>query len=482
MSGTVRATNPENYLGHGSQGLVTFFRVLFFMELTFNVLTMLHFWTHRKAPIVANRGLWSCLLFAAGITIASLCESGSLAFDLPCWISPLVNFVSQTFAIVFIVERYVLVYVSFAVTQEVKSFVGMRFKNGGTEITGVTSNHSKGLRKWMYDHRKYFRHGLLTPSKLAGLVAAVLASPIFIVIGFLGYPDAMYKPTSSKECFEATYYQWLIQVLGMGVPGVATIFYAWKELRKVEENFMIIRDLKLMAVLGGMMLATFVCNLLPPVYAFGIAPLTLPFSILASASVWVICASFWFHNPFLGKHSDQSINTSSAMVSSSNDLTLKPIEQLKKILLDNGEEFAHFESFLCREFSVENAYFWKTVEHLKRVNDLGKFKTEAEKLYKHFICNDGEFSLNLSDENQSKAVRFFEDHKDALADDEYKEQCLSALSHAEEEIFELMLTDSFRRFKRYNAHLAATVTKKAAAVDVVTVAHLELRENISNTF
>jgi hypothetical protein len=93
---------------------------------------------------------------------------------------------------------------------------------------------------------------------------------------------------------------WIIQILGLAVPGIIPILYASKELRKVEENFMIIRDLKLMAVLTGMMLLVFIMNLIPQVYAFGIAPLTLAFSIMGSAGVWVVCASFWFNNPLLG--------------------------------------------------------------------------------------------------------------------------------------------------------------------------------------
>jgi hypothetical protein len=51
---------------------------------------------------------------------------------------------------------------------------------------------------------------------------------------------------------------------------------------------------------------------------------------------------------------------------------------------DSGDNWHSFEAFLCKEFSIENALFWKAVDSLKYADEDEIYGEKANRIYEHF--------------------------------------------------------------------------------------------------
>ena len=109
-------------------------------------------------------------------------------------------------------------------------------------------------------------------------------------------------------------------------------------------------------------------------------------------------------------------------------------------VLKSPKEFEAFRTYMCREFAIENLYFWSIVEKY-RVEEPSK--AAAIEIYEKFIEPDSEFSVNLSWVRQGEVRRRY---LMVLDDDEESVDLRTMFDDAQQDIFNLMLFDSFRRY------------------------------------
>jgi hypothetical protein len=133
----------------------------------------------------------------------------------------------------------------------------------------------------------------------------------------------------------------------------------------------------------------------------------------------------------------------------------KSIGQLRNefsLVLANPQYCREFESFLQREWSIENLLFWKDCI-LFRETFSGKDKFDPKlqesvgRIINEYISNNAPLCVNLAFETK-KAI-FARMESKALASDMFED--------AEEEILLLMLRDSFRRFQSQNVKMTLEI-------------------------
>ncbi|XP_038558976.1 regulator of G-protein signaling 3-like isoform X3 [Micropterus salmoides] len=126
-------------------------------------------------------------------------------------------------------------------------------------------------------------------------------------------------------------------------------------------------------------------------------------------------------------------------------------------LLTNQYGLAVFRHFLRSEFSEENLDFWLAVERFKRTRPLSKMATRAAKIYDEFISTSAARQVNVD-----SSVR------------EATNQSLrlgvkpSSFQLAQDQIFGLMVTDSYPRFLRSRLYAQLANQHTHTATEVAT--------------
>jgi len=133
------------------------------------------------------------------------------------------------------------------------------------------------------------------------------------------------------------------------------------------------------------------------------------------------------------------------------------VSQLLKRFLREEILFKHFEKFLIKEFSIENAYFWKAVEGYlasaregKFVEDQTKQKNVVERIYRKFCDPESNLAVNISGDNRkmiTQLVHELQESKDDKLDSLKLVEATEVLCKARDEVLQLMAVDTFRRFR-----------------------------------
>lgn len=167
------------------------------------------------------------------------------------------------------------------------------------------------------------------------------------------------------------------------------------------------------------------------------------------------------------------------------------IDQLESIVLIPAG-FEAFRKFLSAEFSVENLLFWKDIEDFRKKIKAGGsedfIRTENKRLYEKYIIEDSPFQVNLKGEVVQRIRAVIEGKaplpsaatQDEKADDakaKKRTECMSpgaaetptVFDEAQANIFKLMKSDSFPRFKTSEIYttFAQKMGKTGTAMDRV---------------
>jgi len=116
------------------------------------------------------------------------------------------------------------------------------------------------------------------------------------------------------------------------------------------------------------------------------------------------------------------------------------------------EFYLGFESFLKAEFSTENLYFVVAIESFKKLiiessGSPDKIVAAGQVIYKDYCKDDSMLSVNISGHRRSQLKTFF-DRKQWEDDQNGIDIMLELLEEAQEEICNLMMRDTFVRFKK----------------------------------
>jgi len=122
--------------------------------------------------------------------------------------------------------------------------------------------------------------------------------------------------------------------------------------------------------------------------------------------------------------------------------------EVLKTWLSRPEGIKFFLEYLNTEFSSENLIFWLEVEHYKGLllSDAYGIKEQASQIYQKFIDRISPCALNLPfaiTENTTNAVQQL-----LSPTTELKPEVFTIFDQAQDEIYRLMASDSFPRFRR----------------------------------
>ncbi|XP_045891764.1 regulator of G-protein signaling 3-like isoform X3 [Micropterus dolomieu] len=126
-------------------------------------------------------------------------------------------------------------------------------------------------------------------------------------------------------------------------------------------------------------------------------------------------------------------------------------------LLTNQYGLAVFRHFLRSEFSEENLDFWLAVERFKRTRPLSKMATRAAKIYDEFISTSAARQVNVDSsvrESTNQSLRLGVKP--------------SSFQLAQDQIFGLMVTDSYPRFLRSRLYAQLANQHTHTATEVAT--------------
>ncbi|XP_006630792.2 regulator of G-protein signaling 10 isoform X1 [Lepisosteus oculatus] len=109
-------------------------------------------------------------------------------------------------------------------------------------------------------------------------------------------------------------------------------------------------------------------------------------------------------------------------------------------LLEDPEGVRKFREFLKKEFSEENVLFWLACEEFKKIQDMQKLRDKAKYIYATYLSSTSTTQVNV--EGQSKLNESMLDQAHPLMFEKLQEQ-----------IFNLMKFDSYKRFLRSDIFL-----------------------------
>jgi len=129
-----------------------------------------------------------------------------------------------------------------------------------------------------------------------------------------------------------------------------------------------------------------------------------------------------------------------ALSTKSHHSSLAEVQKDFNIILKDSEGIELFQKFLQREWSVENLLFWKAAEEYRSKFDARTAEESmllAKKMFAEFVTPDAPLCVNLPYKIRMDITQKVDGMEPITRD---------FFSSAQEEIFNLMLKDSFRRF------------------------------------
>jgi hypothetical protein len=386
---------------------------------------------NRRNPLISSRGFWSVLMELYGIigfvltwTIKAILYGEKT--DAPnCAVINTIGFWFLMLGCHFVVERCLMLIIKFNITLDTIKFVHNQF---------LLESKKDGMYYWL-EKRQYFSDSPVSLARLFCLFVSVLWTvPVLFFV--------------RNSCFEGQVNIRILMFLVLFVL-LCSVIICRERLKRVEENFGIKKEMKLLAltVTGSLVLTA----LALAITRGSMANLVIMYLVIGFSVEWI---SMWnilrlihfgeFKRP-QGLHS--KIQSNSKVEEESKQ---PPASITSQSLIDNMLETLNdelktgaFEKFLQQEFAVEGLLFWKSVQVFKRKFDSGgsEISTKAaQQMFQEFIADDARLMLNLSASCRRKLIQIFTTDEGLLGISQ------STFDQAEREVIFLLANDPFRRF------------------------------------
>eukprot|EP00475_Leptophrys_vorax_P002225 TRINITY_DN11261_c0_g1_i3.p1 TRINITY_DN11261_c0_g1~~TRINITY_DN11261_c0_g1_i3.p1 ORF type:complete len:540 (+),score=93.19 TRINITY_DN11261_c0_g1_i3:1016-2635(+) len=471
----------------------------------------------RTDPMIRARGFWTAVLPIAFLSASGIWGNLGMVviFKFTCRLYFIMLYMFGNAAVAFLIERGILLYVHSRIAAFAKLY-GERIFGKAHEMTNTTSNvssegefrtrrhsstpnasqsplgggddddeelvifGSRGMRisSWLFNHRSWFHHGLVSKSKLATtFLVLAMSVPVFLTF-YVWDSDTSFSSSASESCHSATTYISRYS-LGLSVFLLILLVIAGRTVSKIEENFRIKEELnygKILLMLvamyrifqlsnlltqaqtliaGAFVLQTFVplCAVYISFYnvakharrnqealtALGEPETHLPNGVPKGNAKTAISTTRSAEAEAEGSHWDETLSNPHANL---NDKLI--------IVLDHPALLERFTAFLTQEFSVENVLFVIAVRSFTRTYpELSREQRHklAKKIFKEFCAADARLQINISHDS-SKSLRLL--FNDAVANNNnlhhHADIEVDIFQNAYEQIMQLMCTDSLPRF------------------------------------
>jgi hypothetical protein len=430
-------------------------QTLFVLELTGGVYCVWNIWFHRKDLFIVKRNFWSTLLIVGSLAITTTTNIGLAAFNESCILTPVLIFLTFTTSGTFTFERCMFIYSTYisalSLSETAKKEFGIDLADPERTTSFVGSQEIEE-NMWFARNRKRFNSNLFSWTKgIAFMVALIVWIPQCVIF-FLQFPEAIEAKFNDAQCERATLWGWIISCLFLSFP-VSFIIWIGLKFRKIHENFYILQEMQYLMFVAICLCFPFIALFVPQL---GRTIFVVWLSITGQVGMWISSCSFRF---FRKSSKYETILSTSAQTPSHIQIS-ENANFLREVLIDSGIRWHSFESFLIKEFSVENALLWKAIESLKQ-DEGNKFEQKARRIYQQFISIDGEYCVNISGQCRKEVEEFFQNGPNPD-----KPKCIEVFNAVQKEIFNLILTDTFPRYKILSKKLDSLELTDAKVVSI----------------
>jgi hypothetical protein len=433
---------------------------------------------HKNNAAIKNRSFASLMIshFSFATAILAMCIVSLGNFSCGSYMVP-VFFGLFTYGML-VFERLFLAYAFFVITTMVKanhresvnfeanSPPTPSFSEVPDSFAGQAKQSRSGMiKKAIFENRHLITESFFSRSKLV-CYAGSLFGTIAVILLTLFYREnesimdattIFNSPFYSSTCQLQIFYWWTRFFWPVVLLGMIFMFWVSGAIKSVQENFGIIREFRNMALTATpcLVLAILWLAVSPVGEEGGFVGFHIFFfmsySLLALGSIYVYRISVLFNNKTThSRASRQSFGQHELRQLEGREFLLKFLEQ--------DELFQQFEKFLCLEFSVENAYFYRAVQAMESLCATNSYREDrklqkraALRLYARYCSKQSKFQINISSERKIKIDQLYSKLQnkveDAHVEGELIDSMLTELKEAKAEVFELMLQDSFIRFK-----------------------------------
>jgi hypothetical protein len=430
---------------------VTLFAVFSSVFLISTAVQFYFLWRNNRHKIVRVRGIPSILICALGIIFILLSCLVLPLFNSPCVSVSFFGILGTAVTLAFTIERCVLIVGQFKIVMEAKELASDL--NGRKNDLLDLNQKSRFLR-----HRKFFHNGLISWTKfVASLLALALSLPVLLYV-YLTHPvEWVFAPFYTEQCQHVI----IDSFKGVAISctfGSMFVGMISKHLIAVQENFHFKQEMLYQAIIGSIIGGYYFMYAFIPNFPACIGmPITITFLVVGG-----ILSMFSFFT-LVGYLSVKVHEEDTFSFKKNAKLVAVEIEEARNysqkltVILKNEKSLQLFEVFLCKEFSVENLFFWKAVESLKQRVSHGLLSEaevlqESKRIYEAFCSTSAQLNINISSDTRSLLINTLDETKQELAEKlepaQLVKRCLEGFGKAQREIFVLLSNDSLRRFLR----------------------------------
>jgi hypothetical protein len=458
-------------------------------------------WKNRDFPVIKVRGIWNSLYINLAVVMIQLMAIICTAGNVPCGAFFVSSMFVFSFGIGCIIDRVIVLYAKFFITNEAQILVAQEFMNRNSAsfhqqaqpvrkqtTTKLNIRGTNKLAKWIFNHRFMVDDIPFGGSKIAAVVGG------FVMTGFM---SAIYFPVLSKnpgsqfftdEC-QADLDRGLGFVSFVEIVFLLVFAATWYVGRYVKENFLL--KFEVNAVWVWMLeLTTFFFLLArvpdfrgmlgskPNVVIYGIQMQLYIFTLSMIPGSIMMYRVYKTLNPSSREESIELGDRQGSKAPHQITETMKTIQSLHQkldLILEDAILRDAFHQFLVMEFCVENLLFVDQVDELMRHRELPRLPTESQemlsestvspkpltwemllKVYNLFCDPDSRLSINISHPTRQNLIQLFTTSTSTSAQmnsDELEDAMgtkidkgLNFLMNARTEVIDLMAKDSVRRF------------------------------------
>eukprot|EP00475_Leptophrys_vorax_P004579 TRINITY_DN12735_c0_g2_i1.p1 TRINITY_DN12735_c0_g2~~TRINITY_DN12735_c0_g2_i1.p1 ORF type:complete len:480 (+),score=108.20 TRINITY_DN12735_c0_g2_i1:52-1491(+) len=442
--------------------------VLAAVVLLLSAVQIIWFWRRRANLIIRARGAWSVFMTALGLMLVVL-ASGVLGggLNLQCIIPASVLYLGVAIASVFLLERYVYLYICYAVLAshgKVLASAEIVSDNNNPHVLEaqihelqdeIHSGFERKLAIYFLKHRLTFEQfrwpKILALAIALGFTAGAIVLFVSITPDSSNFYDALCQESISKA---------FVVLLGCLYPSAIFRIFLHFKFRRVRESYFIKQELNstacfLLWLLAYSTVASLAFSSLNDSFTgsyigitYLIHGITLPFALVI-CSVGVVLVRIYARRLGL----KNAYGNGQIALESNVQIEATPAVLTLNVLLSDAEMCQVYQQFLTKEFSVENLLLWKAIEVFRWKyqtidhQDLSMARATALKMYRAFCSPNARLQVNISAERQRAVEEFFNSEQiQSAEDEEFVRECVRMYTELQQDIYDLMKEDSFKRF------------------------------------
>jgi hypothetical protein len=416
------------------------------------------------APIEC-RGFWSLVIWNIGVMSAWTSSQWTIMFNAPCFVPFFLAVFGNFLAVSSFLERTIRLYFQFNICQQACQFAEEQF--GLLEKESPKSSDSKFFR-WLLRNRA----GILKDSpfaipKLIVFAYSFIATGAIMAAYFSRLQENKAVPMSNLNCQSASAEVYRVVIAMVLINSFFRLFLV-RMMKFMEDSLGIKRELRMLGLnglVGGLFASVFVfwpntaesvrfssfwylMYFVSNAMGMGVAHFICIFNLFSSTRS--------FNKRFLSLKSSFSTDvTTSAHSQIQEDGPTATEENINvrstigiEIVLENPEASKMFEEFLRKEFSVENLLCYRAVQTLDSGLNQNRISQEearkiCKKIIQEFSGSNCRLPVNISSDTSDLLWTISNQEEASMP----LEETLKALHRMQKEVLELMIHDSFRRFK-----------------------------------